>query len=120
MKLPDGDCIDYDYLSLCHGGSPVRTYTFRGTMFEKDPYCQVYLAMFRKAEQVAARLAGDRARGKPARKSLSNGQRRQSPQAVDTLVQIERARKSASAAVPSLNPNLVQLQRHPVNPVTTT
>ena len=31
-------------------------------------------------------------------------------------VQIERARKSASASVPSLNPNLVQLQRHPVNP----
>jgi uncharacterized protein len=56
------DCIECDYLSLCHGGCPVRTYTFSGTMFEKDPYCQVYLAMFRKAEEVAAKIAGERAR----------------------------------------------------------
>ena len=51
------DCIDCDYLSMCHGGCPVRTYTFSGTMFEKDPYCKVYLAMFRKAEEVAAKLS---------------------------------------------------------------
>ena len=57
------DCIECDYLSLCHGGCPVRTYTFRGTMFEKDPYCHTYLAMFRKAEEVAARISGNRARG---------------------------------------------------------
>ena len=51
------DCIDCDYLSICHGGCPVRTYTFSGTMFEKDPYCEVYLAMFRKADEVATRLS---------------------------------------------------------------
>jgi radical SAM protein with 4Fe4S-binding SPASM domain len=51
------DCIECDYLSMCHGGCPVRTYTFSGTMFEKDPYCEVYLAMFRKAEEVAAKLS---------------------------------------------------------------
>lgn len=56
------DCIECDYLSLCHGGCPVRTYTFTGTMLEKDPYCHAYLAMFRKAEEVAAKLAGDRVR----------------------------------------------------------
>jgi len=56
------DCIECDYLSMCHGGCPVRTFTFSGTMFEKDPYCHVYLAMFRKAEDVAAKLAGERAR----------------------------------------------------------
>ena len=56
------DCIECDYLSLCHGGCPVRTYTFRGTMFEKDPYCHTYLAMFRKAEEVAAKISGNRAR----------------------------------------------------------
>jgi len=55
------DCIECDYLSLCHGGCPVRTYTFSGTMFEKDPYCHVYLAMFRKAEEVAAKISGYRA-----------------------------------------------------------
>ena len=73
------DCIDCDYLSICHGGCPVRTYTFTGTMFEKDPYCHVYLALFRKAEEVAARLSAERAqRGELivpiARKSC--GQRR--------------------------------------------
>jgi uncharacterized protein len=51
------DCIECDYLSLCHGGCPVRTFTFFGSMFEKDPYCHVYLAMFRKAEEVAAQLS---------------------------------------------------------------
>jgi len=73
------DCIECDYLSICHGGCPVRTYTFTGTMFEKDPYCHVYLALFRKAEEVAASLSAERAqRGEPtvpiARKSC--GQRR--------------------------------------------
>ena len=55
------DCIDCDYLAICHGGCPVRTYTFRGSMFEKDPYCEVYLAMFRKAEEVGAKLSATRA-----------------------------------------------------------
>jgi radical SAM protein with 4Fe4S-binding SPASM domain len=55
------DCIECDYLAICHGGCPVRTYTFSGTMFEKDPYCEVYLAMFRKAEEVAAKVSRSRA-----------------------------------------------------------
>lgn len=55
------DCVDCDYLSLCHGGCPVRTFTFSGSMFEKDPYCSAYLALFKKAEEVAARLSRDRA-----------------------------------------------------------
>ena len=59
------DCIDCDYLAMCHGGCPVRTYTFRGSMFEKDPYCAVYLAMFRKAEEVAAKLSATRALSPP-------------------------------------------------------
>ena len=60
-QIIPNDCIDCDYLAMCHGGCPVRTYTFRGSMFEKDPYCEVYLAMFRKAEEVAARLSATRA-----------------------------------------------------------
>lgn len=67
------DCIECDYLSICHGGCPVRTYTFTGTMFEKDPYCGVYLAMFRKAEEVAAKLAGERARTGTAIKAAASG-----------------------------------------------
>jgi len=60
-RIISHDCIDCDYLAMCHGGCPVRTYTFRGSMFEKDPYCEVYLAMFRKAEEAAAKLSATRA-----------------------------------------------------------
>ncbi len=52
----DQDCIECDYLSLCHGGCPVRTYTFRDTMLEKDPYCELYKTLFSHTESVAARL----------------------------------------------------------------
>ncbi len=92
------DCIECDYLSICHGGCPVRTYTFRGTMFEKDPYCHTYLAMFRKAEEVAAKLSGNRARGlrAPSRSARISS--------VD-LIQSQR--------LSSGSPNLVQIQRRP-------
>ena len=32
------DCIECRYLSICHGGCPVRTYSAFGTMLAKDPY----------------------------------------------------------------------------------
>jgi radical SAM protein with 4Fe4S-binding SPASM domain len=64
-RVIPNDCIDCDYLAMCHGGCPVRTYTFRGSIFEKDPYCEVYLAMFRKAEETAAKLSATRARRTP-------------------------------------------------------
>ena len=57
------DCIECDYLALCHGGCPVRTFTFSGSMFEKDPYCEVYLAIFRKTQEIAAEISSRRARG---------------------------------------------------------
>ena len=60
-RIIPNDCINCDYLSMCHGGCPVRTYSFKGSMFEKDPYCEVYLAMFRKAEEVSAKLSASRA-----------------------------------------------------------
>jgi hypothetical protein len=52
------DCIDCSYLALCHGGCPVRTYSLRGTLFEKDPYCELYKKLFRHIEDHATRLAG--------------------------------------------------------------
>src|SRR6266542_350397 len=55
------DCLECDYLSICHGGCPVRTYTFSGTLFEKDPYCHLYKSLFRYVEDVAATLARGRA-----------------------------------------------------------
>jgi radical SAM protein with 4Fe4S-binding SPASM domain len=107
------DCIECDYLSLCHGGCPVRTYTFSGTMFEKDPYCHVYLAMFRKSEEVAARLAGERARMGPA--PNAELARKPNRRPITNLVQIERApRVGSRSLVLSSSSKLVQIEsRHP-------
>jgi uncharacterized protein len=55
------DCLACDYLALCHGGCPVRTYTLRGTIMTKDPYCRLYKSLFKHLEELAARLASARA-----------------------------------------------------------
>jgi uncharacterized protein len=44
------DCLSCRYLSICHGGCPVRTYSALGTMLAKDPYCEVYKVVFGRAE----------------------------------------------------------------------
>ena len=96
-RIIPNDCINCDYLSMCHGGCPVRTYSFKGSMFEKDPYCEVYLAMFRKAEEVAAKLSGSRALN-PGRTVFENREATKRSRVLDgslsalpsRLVQIER------------------------------
>ena len=55
-------CVGCDYLSVCHGGCPVRTYAITGQFFRKDPYCQVYKALFSTIEELAAKVAAVRAR----------------------------------------------------------
>lgn len=57
IQLIQRDCLSCDYLSLCHGGCPVRTYTVHGTLFEKDPYCGLYKAMFGRMERAAREQA---------------------------------------------------------------
>jgi radical SAM protein with 4Fe4S-binding SPASM domain len=57
VKLMQGDCIECDYLALCHGGCPVRTYSMRRTLLEKDPYCELYKTLFRHMENRANQLA---------------------------------------------------------------
>lgn len=57
IQLIQRDCIDCDYLSLCHGGCPIRTHSFHGTLFETDPYCELYKGLFKQLEQSAVRLA---------------------------------------------------------------
>lgn len=57
IQLVQRDCLNCDYLSLCHGGCPVRTYTVHGSLFEKDPYCGLYKAVFGRLEQAALQLA---------------------------------------------------------------
>ena len=51
------DCLSCRYLSICHGGCPVRTYTALGTMMAKDPYCEVYKAVFGRAEAHARTIS---------------------------------------------------------------
>jgi len=59
--MTDENCADCDYLSVCHGGCPVRTYSITGEFFRKDPYCQVYKELFSTMEQLAASAAASRA-----------------------------------------------------------
>ena len=54
------ECIDCPYLSLCHGGCPVRAYTMNNKLHSKDPYCATYKAIFSHIEQVAAKVAAQR------------------------------------------------------------
>ncbi|MBO0720244.1 MAG: radical SAM protein [Blastocatellia bacterium] len=55
-------CAGCDYLSICHGGCPVRTYSITGDFYLKDPYCPVYKAIFSTMEELAARMASARRR----------------------------------------------------------
>lgn len=53
-------CLECEYLSLCHGGCPVRTYAITGDFFKKDPYCQVYKAMFSTMDDLSVNAASTR------------------------------------------------------------
>jgi radical SAM protein with 4Fe4S-binding SPASM domain len=57
IQLIQRDCLNCDYLALCHGGCPVRAYTVHGTLFEKDPYCALYKTLFGRMERAAQDLA---------------------------------------------------------------
>ena len=51
-------CASCDYLSLCHGGCPVRAYSITGEFFVKDPYCEVYKGLFSCVERLAITFKG--------------------------------------------------------------
>lgn len=57
VKLVQGDCLQCDYLAMCHGGCPVRTYSVHRSLFEKDPYCHLYQSLFQHLESRASQLA---------------------------------------------------------------
>jgi len=59
--VEDEDCLSCRYLSICHGGCPVRAYSALGTMMTKDPYCEVYKVVFARAESHARRILRTRA-----------------------------------------------------------
>jgi uncharacterized protein len=62
VLIQQESCAECDYLSICHGGCPVRTYAITGDFFVKDPYCQVYKALFSTMEALAVRMAAVRYR----------------------------------------------------------
>jgi len=53
--VSDGTCLDCDYLSICHGGCPVRAYSITGYFTSKDPYCKVYKDLFSCIEKLSIR-----------------------------------------------------------------
>jgi radical SAM protein with 4Fe4S-binding SPASM domain len=61
--VQDEDCLSCRYLSICHGGCPVRTYSALGTMMAKDPYCEVYKAVFGRAEKHGLEISRSRLAG---------------------------------------------------------
>ena len=64
VLIQQEDCIDCDYLGICHGGCPVRAYTVHGDIRAKDPYCALYRRLFAGLEGIAAQhhRHGDTAR----------------------------------------------------------
>lgn len=54
------DCARCEHLALCHGGCPVRAFAARGTILAKDPYCEVYQALFVRCRERAAVTVGRR------------------------------------------------------------
>ena len=59
--IAESDCLECPYLAICHGGCPIRTHSIYGDMFQKDPYCSLYLSLFSSMEELAAQVAGKRA-----------------------------------------------------------
>ncbi len=58
--IEKGECISCDYLSLCHGGCPIRTFSTKGHLIATDPYCETYKALFSHMEHKARHLARTR------------------------------------------------------------
>jgi radical SAM protein with 4Fe4S-binding SPASM domain len=54
--IADEDCGTCPHLALCHGGCPVRAFAATGTILARDPYCEVYKALFAKCRDLAAQV----------------------------------------------------------------
>lgn len=57
LRLMEGeDCAECEYLSLCHGGCPVRAFTATGNLFARDPYCESNKTLYGLARSAAVEL----------------------------------------------------------------
>lgn len=58
--IEESDCIQCEYLAICHGGCAIRAYSTRRDFFAKDPNCEAYKAVFRHLDQASVRLAREK------------------------------------------------------------
>jgi radical SAM protein with 4Fe4S-binding SPASM domain len=58
--IETADCIQCEYLPICHGGCAIRAYTPHREFFTKDPYCEAYKAVFKHLEHASVRLAREK------------------------------------------------------------
>jgi radical SAM protein with 4Fe4S-binding SPASM domain len=58
--IESSDCIECEYLSICHGGCAIRAYSANRDIFTKDPNCNAYKAVFKHLERAAVQLAKEK------------------------------------------------------------
>lgn len=54
--MENEECRTCEWLSMCHGGCPVRTFTAKETIYAKDPYCEVYKVVFGQTRRLSRGL----------------------------------------------------------------
>jgi uncharacterized protein len=63
VKLMEkSDCVECEYLAICHGGCAIRAYSTCGDLFVKDPYCEMYKAVFKRLQEAAVTLSRESGR----------------------------------------------------------
>jgi radical SAM protein with 4Fe4S-binding SPASM domain len=60
LLIQQEDCLECNYLALCHGNCPIRAYSTTGNLLDLYPYCPNYKSLFAHLEQVAVHLAQSR------------------------------------------------------------
>jgi radical SAM protein with 4Fe4S-binding SPASM domain len=54
--IQNEDCSDCDFLTICHGGCPIRAFSTYGDLGRKDPYCESYKTLFTQTKRAADQL----------------------------------------------------------------
>ena len=54
--MEETDCVECEFLALCHGGCPVHAYATTGNLCAKDPDCESRKTLFRLARNAAREI----------------------------------------------------------------
>ncbi len=105
------DCLECEYLAICHGGCAVRAYSTYGDIYVTDPYCYTYKTVYKHLEKKAAELAAERVSGvsrfhaSPYRKAINRTEDRPGPKQIEEywalMVQLEESTCELLAALGS-------------------